>query len=155
MQTMTILKILTAASLFAFVQLPALAADTDFSGRWRIDLRTTKERQQQRDCGGATFVLKQAGDRIVGNHTFATVGCGRLNEGGDETVKGIVVGATAVLVVTSGSNGAVVFGKATRQGDRLQWSTVDEVAPGQPEDDALILQKGTLLLEKERRAHGE
>jgi type II secretory pathway pseudopilin PulG len=126
----------------------ASVTNTNFSGRWTIDLRSPQERKQKKDCGQSSFALKQNGDRIVGNHTFATVGCGRLNEGGEETVKGIVIGATAVLVVTSGRNGGMVLGKATRQGDRLYWKTTDELRSGEPEGDSpLILGEGMLLLD--------
>ena len=99
----------------------AFAADVNFTGRWKIDLRAPVERKQKLECGTAEFTLKQVGEKIVGSHTFSSVGCGRLNEGGEETVKGIVVGTTAVLVVTSGRNGGMVLGKATRHGNQLQW----------------------------------
>ena len=123
----------------------AFAADADFSGTWYIDLRSPKEEKSGAECGGASFILSQSGERIVGNHTFATVGCGRLNEGGDGTVQGIVVGSTAVLVVTSGRNGAIVMGKAIKKGDSLYWTTITEIKPGEPEGDSpLILGKGVL-----------
>ena len=43
---------------------------------------------------------------------MATSGCGRINAGGEGTVKGVVIGQTAVLVITSGRNGAIVMGTA-------------------------------------------
>ena len=93
-------------------------------------------------------MLKQTGETIVGEHTFATVGSGRLNEGGGPSVQGVVVGTTAVLAVTSGRNGAMVLGTATRQGKRLHWRTVSEIRPSDAEGDSpLILGKGTLILD--------
>lgn len=123
-----------------------LAADIDFGGHWTIDLRSPQERKQMIECGVAEFALKQVGDKIVGTHSFSTPGCGRLNEGGHDTVKGIVINQTAVLVVTSGRNGGMVLGKATRQGNQLHWKTVEELKAGEVEGDSpLILEKGTLL----------
>ena len=124
------------------------AAETNFSGHWTIDLRTKQERAQKRDCGSAAFILKQTGETIVGDHTFATVGCGRLNEDGSASVQGVVVGTTAVLAVTSGRNGAMVLGTAIRQGKRLHWRTVREIRPSDSDGDSpLILDKGTLTLD--------
>lgn len=127
--------------------LPAVSAaqQPDFTGKWTIDLRTPEEQKRNLECGLAIFELVQTGDLITGDHSFATIGCGRQNEGGPKTVKGVVVGASAVLVVTSGRNGAVVMGKAVLDGDRMQWQTLQEIKPGKPEGDSpLILEKGTL-----------
>jgi len=86
---------------------------------------------------------------ITGDHNFSTANCGRLNEGGPETVKGIVVGDTAVLSVTSGRNGAIVLGVARLVGSRLRWETVQEIRAGEPEGDSpLILFKGTLVRQR-------
>ena len=125
----------------------ALAAGPDFSGTWTIDLRTTEQRKRNAECGSASFELKQTGDQIVGDHTFATADCGRLNEGGEGTVKGVVVGNSAVLVVTSGRNGAIIMGKATRTANRLRWVTLQEIKAVEG-DSALILSKGVLTLAK-------
>ena len=122
----------------------AVAAGADFSGTWSMDLRTTEQKAANAECGMASFVLKQTGARITGSHTFATAGCGRLNEGGEGTVKGRVVGTVAHLVVTSGRNGAVVKGVATLRNDALYWETKEEVSAGVQGDSPLILDKGLL-----------
>jgi hypothetical protein len=71
------------------------------------------------------------------------------NEGDPGSVKGTVVGSTAVLVVTSGRNGAIVMGKATRKGDAINWVTLEDIKSGEPEGDSpLILGEGTLKLDK-------
>jgi hypothetical protein len=119
---------------------------TPFTGRWEVDLRSSTERASRAECGFAAFQLKQVGDVITGDHTMATVGCGRLNEGGPETVKGVAVGDVAVLVVSSGRNGAVVLGRARVRNGRLAWEYRELVKPGNPEDDSpLILGTATLL----------
>jgi hypothetical protein len=89
------------------------------------------------------FNLTQTGEVITGTHSFSTVGCGRLNEAGP--VNGVVVGDSAVLVVTSGRNGAIAIGTAKLVRGKLQWRTVDEIKAGTPEGDSpLILGTGTL-----------
>ena len=131
----------STALLFALSSLattPA-SAQPSFTGNWYIDLRSSEQRQQKAECGEAYFKLLQVGDQVTGDHGFVTVGCGRLNEGGEETVKGVVVGATAVLVVTSGRNGGMVLGKAARRGDNLYWVTLEELKPGEPEGDSLLI----------------
>src|SRR5688572_21667247 len=109
------MRVLSCLLALAITSLASAASSEamDFSGDWTLDLRTPVERQENLECGIAEFNLTQDGNRIVGSHTMATAGCGRQNEGGHETVKGIVVNETAVLVVTSGRNGAVVMGTAT------------------------------------------
>ena len=127
----------------------AIAASVDFSGHWFIDLRSQEERERKAGCGNADFTLSQANHRITGSHSFATVDCGQLNEGGDGTVRGYVMESTAVLVVTSGRNGAVVLGKATRHGDKLHWVSLEEIKPGDPPTDSpLILGDAVLTLQK-------
>jgi hypothetical protein len=118
-----------------------------FTGTWVIDIRSKDERNAE--CGHAFFTLLQQGNRICGDHTFCTAGCGRCNEGDPGSVKGTVVGSTAVLAVTSGRNGAIVMGKATRKGNTIHWVTLEEIKPGEPEGDSpLILGDGTLKLDK-------
>jgi hypothetical protein len=134
---------LVAAVLFASI---ATHASTDeFSGAWYIDLRTSEQKAQNLECGEASFVLKQVGNKVTGSHTMATVGCGRINEGGEGSVKGSVAGNRAVLLVTSGRNGAIVKGVATLKDGSLYWEAKEEVKAGQPEGDSpLILGKGLL-----------
>jgi hypothetical protein len=134
--------------LILFMCCPALCLAADFSGFWMKDLRTKAEIKSKAECGNALFDLKQTGDQITGSHSFATVGCGRLNEGGEGTVRGVVVGDVAVLTVISGRNGAVAIGKAKRKGNTLYWQYLDEIKPGEPEGDSpLILNTTTLKLE--------
>lgn len=121
------------------------AARSNFSGTWTIDLRSASERKANIECGSATFNLKQVGKQITGEHSFATIGCGRLNEGGEGTVQGSVHNGKAMLMVTSGRNGAVVRGMAERKGAHLVWQTLEQVRPGDPEGDSpLILGHGVL-----------
>ncbi|CAM8662569.1 hypothetical protein MCEMIEM13_01850 [Comamonadaceae bacterium] len=76
---------------------------------------------------------------------MATVGCGRLNEGGEDTVSGVAHGNTAVLTVTSGRNGQVVRGTAKLEGSALHWKALKEIKAGEPEGaSGLILGSGVL-----------
>jgi len=130
-----------------FLCLPALGLAADFTGFWTKDLRTKAEIKNKVECGSAHFNLKQTGDQITGEHSFATVGCGRVNDGG--LVRGVVVGGVAILTVISGRNGAVVIGKAKRNGNALNWQYLEEIKPGIPEGDSpLILHSTTLRLEQ-------
>lgn len=116
-----------------------------FSGKWEIDLRTPQERKQLLECGTASFKLSQRGEKVSGEHSMATVGCGRLNEGGEGSVSGVARGNTAVLTVTSGRNGQVVRGTAKLEGATFHWRTQKELKPGEPKGDSgLILGSGVL-----------
>lgn len=119
-------------------------AGEPFTGIWTIDLRTPSERQSGAECGTDNFVLTQTGDAINGSHSMATVSCGRLNEG--SPVRGVVVGSTAVLVVTSGRNGAIALGTAELSKGQLRWRQLEELRAGDPESDSpLILSSGSLV----------
>ena len=135
-----------AVALFSIgLFVAAHAARSNYTGTWEIDLRSASERKANIECGSATFKLKQVGNKITGEHTFATVGCGRLNDGGEGTVQGNVHGGKAMLLVTSGRNGAIVRGTAELKGSNLLWQTLEEIKPGVPEGDSpLILGHGVL-----------
>ena len=133
-------------SAIALLTQSVRAADAKFSGTWSIDLRTPEQKAKNAECGEASFVLMQVGKEIAGSHTMSTVGCGRLNEGGEGTVKGRVVGTRALLLVTSGRNGATVKGVATLRNNVLFWETKEEVRAGEPAGDSpLILGSGSLI----------
>lgn len=117
------------------------AQGTPFTGEWQIEL--CPERTSQ-ECGAAAFELIQSGASLCGDHTFYTPGAGRMNEGFPGSVHGRVTGREALLTVTSGRNGAVVRGKATLNGDLLEWEKLEDVSEGNPPGDALILAKGQL-----------
>ncbi|SFM17562.1 hypothetical protein SAMN05444747_103166 [Variovorax sp. OV329] len=122
-------------------------AGEQFTGSWYIDLRTAAEKKSGVKCGRAYFELRQTGDDIAGSHGMATASCGRMNEGGP--VRGVVVGRTAVLVVTSGRNDAIAMGTATLSNGKLKWRQIEEIRAGSPEGDSpLILGSGILARSK-------
>jgi len=128
------------------------AAPAPFTGHWSIDFRNAEERAKHKECGIADFELTQDGDRVSGSHSMATVGCGRINEGGPETVKGVVVNGVAILVVTSSRNGAIVLGTATLRNGKLHWHYREEIRPSEQEGDSpLILDSASLAREKASR----
>lgn len=134
-RVMGLLTVLWVSALFAGMP--------DFSGKWTVDLRNTEDKRRGFACGEATFDLQQTGDRILGSHSFYPLDCGQINEGGEETVKGTVVGNVAVLVVTSGRNGAIVLGRARLEAGQLRWEMLEDVRPGEPSGDSpLILRRG-------------
>jgi hypothetical protein len=144
------LQILACLGLALCAPAKAQGRSTPFTGTWSIDLRTPAEKKDKVECGTAVFKLSQAGAKIVGDHAMATPGCGRMNEGGEASVKGLVLGGTAVLTVTSARNGQIVLGSAKVRGDSLHWQVSEEIKAGEPEGDSgLILQSG--VLHRERR----
>ena len=131
-------------SLFLLARVGSTSAAEAFTGTWAIDLRTPVERQRGVECGAAEFVLTQTGNDLTGTHSMTTSGCGQLNEGGP--VRGVVVGKTAVLVVTSGRNGAIAMGTAQILYGKLRWRQIEEIKAGEPEGDSpLILGSGSLV----------
>lgn len=121
------------------------SAEQPFTGEWAIDLRTPAERNASATCGTASFKLTQAGEKVTGDHRMATVGCGRVNEGGEGTVEGMARGNVAILVVKSGRNGEVVRGRAIREGSSLAWQVLEQLHAATPEGDSgLILYSGFL-----------
>lgn len=145
-----LIQILACLGLALCVPAKAQGRSAPFTGTWSIDLRTPAEKKDKVECGTAVFKLSQTGSKIVGDHSMATPGCGRMNEGGEASVKGLVVAGTAVLTVTSARNGQIVLGSAKVHGDSLHWQVSEEIKPGEPEGDSgLILQGG--VLRRERR----
>ena len=142
---------LTTAVFSTLATAASTAAAAPFDGKWELDLRTPQEVRARAECGAAGFQLAQRGNKISGSHWFYTTGCGRMNEGGDETVVGEVHGRSATLTVTSSRNGAVVLGRAQLEGTSLRWQVLKELKPGEPEGDSpLILNRGLL-----KRVKGE
>jgi hypothetical protein len=133
-------------SRIVFPLLAAFSVQTmaaDFSGNWKMDLRNAEQKARNAECGSAVFELRQDGSKITGSHAMATVDCGRVNEGGEGTVKGSATGTRAILFVTSGRTGEVVRGVAMLKGDSLYWETKEAVTDGE-RDDSLILSQGVL-----------
>jgi hypothetical protein len=61
-----------------------------------------------------------------------------------------VVNGVAVLVVTSGRNGAAVMGIAHLKNGALHWKTLEDIRAGEPEGDSpLILNYGILTRAKQ------
>lgn len=137
-----------ALTFVVFAQLAvasaAYAQEPRFTGKWEIDVRSSEARAAGVECGSAGFRLRQSGVNIVGDHWMATSGCGRLNEGGEGSVTGVVRGRSAVLTVTSGRNGQVVRGQASLEGPNLRWIVLKELEPGSPSGEGLILHQGLL-----------
>jgi hypothetical protein len=130
---------------------PSWAQDRSFAGEWEMDLPRPAAAAGTPECGRAGFRLKQSGTRITGEHWLVAPGCGDINEGGEGSVSGAVHGNAAVLVVTSALNGQVLRGRAMLEGDRLRWKVLQEMKPGTPAGDGLILQEGVLRKVKVRR----
>jgi hypothetical protein len=141
---MTTLRTMAALMLQAFTGLAvAQSMHGKFTGNWEIDLRTPAEREAKVECGHAYFMLEQRGQEVIGDHGYATPGCGRVNNAGP--VRGKVRKGAAWLEVTSSRQGAVVRGRASLVEGQLMWRTLGVLKPGTPEGDSpLILDHGLL-----------
>ena len=124
----------------AFAQSPPALAQalSPFAGEWELDVRTPVQRKDGVDCGKALLSLSQEGEVIEGRYWYATPGCGRLTE--ESEVKGVATNRTAVLVIASSRNGALVMGKAQLNPDQsLRWRPVQAVTRGEPDgDDGIV-----------------
>ena len=118
--------------------------ENDFSGQWHLEL-CNKEISDQ--CGGFIVYLVQIGNKLCGDHYFATPGLGRLNEGAPRSIIGTVTNNVADIVITSGRNGAVFRVRAIQDNDILDWKIVEEIKQGSEGDSALVLEKGHLKRE--------
>jgi hypothetical protein len=141
---MTTLRTMAALMLQTFTSLVvAQSTPGQFTGNWEIDLRTPAERAAKVECGHAYFMLEQRGHEIVGDHGYATPGCGRVNNAGP--VRGQVRKGAAWLEVTSSGQGAVVRGRASLVKGQLMWRTLEVLKTGTPEGEPpLILDNGLL-----------
>lgn len=144
----SLIQVLACFTLAFSASTKAQSLPTPFTGTWSMDFRTPAERRDKAECGTAIFELSQTGTRIVGSHSMTTPGCGRMNEGGQGSVKGVVAGRIAVLTVTSARNGQIVLGSAEIRAGALHWQVSEVVKAGEPEGDSgLILQRGVLRRE--------
>jgi hypothetical protein len=141
---MRVTVIVIQALLTLFVS-GAIAAGP-FSGVWGA--RACGKEKNPDYCGGFYLTLTQVGDRICGDHSSATVGLGRLNEGAAQSVRGRVIGNTAVVVIKSGRDGTEYLARATRNGNFLDWRLLEELKPGGGPDSPLIWVKGHLRHDK-------
>ena len=127
------IAIVIAAAGFA----TAAQADTGaFAGAWGV--KHCMPGRPKDDCGGFYLYLIQRGTRICGDHFMATPGLGRLNEGGDRSVVGAVVGSAAIVEITSGRDGTRYLAQARRVKDKLEWKLLEELKKGDGFDSPLV-----------------
>ena len=119
---------------------------SNFSGQWHIELC---DKNINEECGGFTLYLIQTGEKICGDHFFATPGGGRLNEGSPCSIIGSVTeNNVANIIITSGRNGAVYRARVIKDGDTLNWKIIEEIKPGSEGESALVLDYGNLQRER-------
>jgi hypothetical protein len=128
----------------ASAQVVAANKESGLSGQWYLELCDKKVSDQ---CGGFAVYLVQIGNKLCGDHFFATPGLGRLNEGAPRSITGTVTNNVADIVITSGRNGAVFRVRAIQNNDILDWKIVEEIKRGPEGDSALVLEKGKLKRE--------
>jgi hypothetical protein len=106
----------------------------DFSGTWSV--QWCSKTDLSLDCGGFNVSLVQRNESICGDFGGALVGLRQVDEG---TVIGSAVGDTAILVVESMRNQAILLVRAERSGDTMRWKVIDEVKRGGDDIDVIAL----------------
>lgn len=96
-----------------------------FTGTWSATW-CDKVRPDQA-CGGFTVHLLQQNSRLCGAHSGATPNLSRLDDGGDQSIVGTVIGDTAVLAIRSGRNDSIHLVTARRHSGALDWQLTDTV----------------------------
>jgi len=97
----------------------------DLSGVWGSD--RCSESGQEASCGTFMLYLVQNKDRICGSYFGGRPHLSQVDEGEPRSVRGVVVGNTAVISIESSSSGAIYLATARRSGHSLRWQTVGTV----------------------------
>lgn len=121
-----------------------------FDGAWAVEWCSRTD--PALDCGGFDIDLVQRGERICGEFGGALVGLRQVDEG---RIVGSAVGDTAILVVESTRNQAIVLVRAERRGERLHWKVVEEIKEGSGDIDVIasddVLERSAEDARKPRR----
>jgi hypothetical protein len=103
----------------------ATPKQADLSGVWGSD--RCGESGQEASCGTFMLYLVQNKDRICGSYFGARQHLSQVDEGEPKSVRGVVVGNTAVVSIESGRNGAIYLGTARKSGGTLHWQVVETI----------------------------
>jgi hypothetical protein len=98
---------------------------SDLSGAWASD--RCGDSGQKSSCGAFVLYLVQNKDRICGSYFGARQHLSQVDEGEPRSVRGVVVGNTAVVSIESGRNGAIYLGAARKSGGTLHWQVVEAI----------------------------
>jgi hypothetical protein len=129
---------LLAFATILLASMPVHAGPKTFTGVWSSMTCDGPDR-----CGGFVLYLVQDGSRLCGNHFYATMGAGRLNEGVPRSIVGNANGAVARVRITSGRDNSIYQAKLQLVRGAIKWQRLRQLKPGDldealiPEDDSL------------------
>lgn len=138
-------KLIGAAILIGCLTPRAFGAQSNFNGVWEIRWCGNVS---SHECGGFFLYLVQNGNRICGDHFFATVNVGRLNEGGSRSVVGTIAGNIAQVKIKSGRDNSIFRAQIRHLENKLDWRLGRQIKAGNF-DEPLIAEHVILT-----RAHG-
>jgi hypothetical protein len=95
-------------------------------------------------CGSFSVVLVQRGRAVCGTHASATRDLSKIDEGDPGSLTGTVKGKAAVVIITSGRNGASYIASVRFNLNRADWVIVGPVSPSTSGDSDLIPRTTTL-----------
>ena len=122
--------LILSSSVWAGPRLP------DFSGVWGSD--RCGNAGKEASCGALVIYLVQKKDRICGSYFGTRQHLSQVDEGEPRSVRGLVVGNTAVVSIESGRNGAIYLGTARKSGGTLHWEVVETIRKASSGDMDLI-----------------
>lgn len=134
-------RLLIAVCTTFLMSVPASAASFTLTGAWGVKWC---DKDPQHACGGFYLYLVQQGNRICGDHFYATLNVGRLNEGGPKSIIGVVSGTKAKVTIRSGRNNSVFRAHIKRSGKTLDWLLLEQIKTGEG-DEPLIHEKARLV----------
>ena len=114
----------------------ALSETVRFEGVWSTKWCDTS--RPDSECGGFTALLVQQGDRLCGRFSGVRPGLTQVDEGGPQSVRGLVVNGTAVVAAVSGRNEGTYLVRLDREGQRLRWRLLEQVGAPDNGDIQLI-----------------
>lgn len=132
------------AALLACISLQASASASTgargetvrFEGVWSTKWCDTS--RPDGECGGFTALLVQQGDRLCGRFSSARPGLTQVDEGGAQSVRGLVVNGAAVVAAMSGRNEGTYLVRLDREGQDLRWRLHEQVGAPDNGDIQLI-----------------
>lgn len=106
-----------------------------FTGTWSVTW--CDKARPDHACGGFTVHLLQQHSRLCGSHSGATPNLSRLDEGGDQSIVGTVIGDTAVLAIRSGRNDSIHLVTARRHSGAVDWQLTDTVLKSDADSEVI------------------
>lgn len=106
-----------------------------FEGSWHVPW--CDARRSGADCGGFSITLVEREGRLCGTYDGARVGLTQIDEGSGKAIKGVRIGNSAVMTLTSARSGDIYLVRGELQGDRLVWKVIGDVHDAEGDVDVI------------------